>query len=115
MYMIESEAHLEQRFGDLLMIARPGMRTGELYDILIEFKQLSLVQLTQKRDGKTEKFDGEKVKGMRDDALKELDAVENAFVEANKQLCHYRQAAHQKYGNDLRLRSYAVVGVGSAA
>lgn len=114
LYIIESEAHLEQRFGDLLMIVRPGMRTGELYDILIEFKQLSLAQLTQERDGKTERFDGQKIKGMRDEALKELDAVENAFVEAKKQLRHYRQATYRKYGDDLLLRSYAVVGVGFA-
>jgi len=35
MYLIYSEAQIERRFGDLLMLLRPGMRHTELYDTLL--------------------------------------------------------------------------------
>ncbi|MEM7531931.1 MAG: AAA family ATPase [Chloroflexota bacterium] len=117
MYLMYSEAQLERSFGDLLLLVRPGMREGGVYDILIEFKQLPLNQATEAITTKKEKtvyraLTEDDVKTRSRDDLKALKNVKAKFTEAENQLHKYRQKLQAQHGDDLTLRCYAVVSVG---
>jgi len=116
-YLIYSEPQIERRFGDLLMLLRPGMRHTDLYDILIEFKHLPLSRATE--EVSTEQggiarraLTGEEVKARSRDELMELDNAQAKMNEARNQLYDYRQKLRREYGEDLNLRCYAVMSVG---
>lgn len=103
-YIMDSEPALKRRYGDLIMLLRPDMRRGTLWDILIEFKYVPL--------GKNN-LTGEQVKGMSQKELLALDAVEVELKDAKKQLKSYRATLTEVYGEGyLRLRTYVVVSVG---
>ncbi|MEM7539084.1 MAG: AAA family ATPase, partial [Chloroflexota bacterium] len=117
MYLMYSEATIERSFGDLLLLARPGMRDSGIYDILIEFKQLSLNKATkevptQKGATKLEALTEDEAKAWSRDELKALKNVEAKFTEAENQLHKYRHKLVAQHGDDLKLRCYAVVSVG---
>ena len=117
MYLVYSEAQVERRFGDLLMLLRPGMRHTELYDILIEFKHLRLSEATEEvltKKGKATRraLKGEDAKTRPADELMALDNVKAKFDEARTQLYDYRQKLVQEHGEDLNLRCYVVLSVG---
>ncbi len=44
-YIIHSEPELEHRYADLCLLRRPDARTSSLWDLLFEFKRLSLKEL----------------------------------------------------------------------
>ncbi len=46
LYNMDSEPEPKRRYADLTMIIRPDMRHGKIFDVLIEFKFLSLKQLS---------------------------------------------------------------------
>ncbi|MEM7539887.1 MAG: hypothetical protein AAF639_47475, partial [Chloroflexota bacterium] len=117
MYLVYSEVQLEQRFGDLLMLLRPGMRHTDLYDILFEFKCVSANEATEDvttKRGKTTKraLDEETLRTKPSDDLRKLANIEAAFDGAKKQLHSYRQKIVKERREDLNLRCYAVVSVG---
>ena len=116
-YLIYSEPQIERRFGDLLMLLRPGMRHTDLHDILIEFKHLPLSEATEgmptKQGATTRKaLTGEEVKSRSSDELIALDNVKAKLDMARNQLHDYRQKLVRDYGEDLNLRCYAVMSVG---
>lgn len=88
---------------DLTMIIRPEMRRFQVLDILVEFKYLPLSKVA---------MDGTSVSEQSADALKALTSVTEKLAEARKQVRNYRTKLVKKYGDALRLRSYAVVAIG---
>lgn len=102
-YIMDSEPALERTYADLVMILRPAMRRFSLFDILIEFKYLSLAAL---------KLSGQEVKEQTAAGLKQLPPVQAELAQAKTQLRHYADKLHVKYGDSLRLRTFAVVALG---
>ena len=54
----------------------------------------------------------QQVKQLKDEACGELEAVKRAFEQAKEQLQRYSSALRERYGQQLQLRSYAVVALG---
>jgi len=102
-YIVDSETSLARRYADLTLIVRPEMRQYQLLDLLLEFKLVKL-----KEAGIT----GEAAREMDRHALAALPAVQARLAEARLQLQRYRTALEASYGATLRLRTYAVVGLG---
>ncbi len=103
LYIMDSEPEIGRGYADLVMIIRPDMRRFEVLDILIEFKYLSLDEL-----GLT----GEEVRKTSRDELRSLPPVEEKLAQARAQLGKYRPLLEAKYGDVLRLHTYAVVALG---
>ena len=82
---------------------RPDARTSSLWDLLFEFKRLGLGKLDLR---------GEDVRAMSRDELAALPPVARALDMAETQLAAYRAALERRLGENLRLRSWAVVAVG---
>ncbi|MFQ5617122.1 MAG: AAA family ATPase, partial [Anaerolineales bacterium] len=102
-YILESEATLERRYADLLMLIRPEMRKYDLLDILIEFKYLKLKALGLNQT---------QVRALSAAELAALPLVAEKLAEARAQAYTYHQRLEAKYGGLLRLRGYVVVAVG---
>ncbi len=102
-YISHSEPELERRYPDLCLLRRPDARQSSLFDLLFEFKRISLKQLG---------MSGQEVKAMTRAQLAKLPKVETAFKEAEGQLVAYRGALERRYGEVLKLRAYAVVALG---
>jgi len=103
LYVMDSEPELGRGYADLTMIIRPDMRRFEVLDMLIEFKYLSLDAL-----GLT----GEELRGKSREELRSLPPVAEELGEARTQLTKYRSLLEAKYGDALRLHTYAVVSLG---
>lgn len=103
LYVMDSEPELERGYADLAMIIRPDMRRFTILDILLEFKYVGLGDL---------KLSGEDVRGMSRAELKTLPQVTAQLTAAQAQLTKYRAVLQAKYGDQLRLRTYAVVAFG---
>jgi len=103
LYIMDSEPELGRGYADLVMIIRPDMRRFEVLDILIEFKYLGLEELG---------MSGEAVRGMSREELARSPPVEGKVGEARAQLEKYRTVLEGKYGEVLRLHTYAVVALG---
>ncbi len=103
LYIIDSETALERTYADLTMIIRPEMRRFQLLDILVEFKYVAL--------GKTG-MNGQAIKAQTVEALHALTPVQEKLAEAKTQVMAYRAKLVAKYGDQLRLRTYAVVAIG---
>jgi len=104
LYIMDSEPALERGYGDLIMMIRPEMRHYSVFDLLIEFKFVPLSKLG--------KLTGQDIRAKSRDELVNLAAVKQAFDDAEAQLQNYRQTLEQKYGDALKLRTFAVVAVG---
>ncbi|RME45235.1 MAG: AAA family ATPase, partial [Deltaproteobacteria bacterium] len=102
-YMLDTEAQIGRGYADLVMIVRPDMRRFSLPDIVIEFKYVTL-----KEAGMT----AETARSLEEGEVRALPAVEEAFSAARKQLSRYAQGLGNKYGQILRLRTFAVVSLG---
>ncbi|MEM7539128.1 MAG: hypothetical protein AAF639_43620, partial [Chloroflexota bacterium] len=105
LYIMDSEPALKRRYGDLIMLIRPEMRRYKVLDLLLEFKYVPLYKLKGKPSG-------EEVVKMERGELRQMSAVKSAFTQAEKQLKDYHKILKRKYGDVLRLRTYAVVAVG---
>jgi hypothetical protein len=106
-YVMDSETALERGYADLTMRVRPTMRQYRLWDFLFEFKFVNLKQ-AKLPDGP--KVTGEAVKQMTVADLKTR--CQSQFTEAREQLQRYRQTLVETYGEELRLKVFAVVAVG---
>lgn len=102
-YIIDSEPALEREYADLVMIIRPDMRQYQLFDLLFEFKYLSLQDL---------RLSGEQIRKLRTDELRGLPGVQQAVADSTLKLTNYREVLHNIYGEALRLRAYTVVAFG---
>ena len=103
LYIMESETEMERGHADLTLIVRPDMRQYQVMDILIEFKFVSL---------KEAGVDGKTLEGMDSEGLRALAAVQRKQREAEEGLARYEAKLNGKFGDVLRLRSFAVVAVG---
>jgi hypothetical protein len=102
LYIMDSEAEIGRRYTDLTMIIRPDKRRFEIFDILIEFKYISL---------KEAELTGEAARNMDQKEIDHMSCIEKSMDEAIKQARQYADFLNQKYP-DLRLKSYAVVALG---
>jgi len=102
MYIMDSEPELGRKYADLTMIIRPDKRHFTIFDVLIEFKFISL-----KEAGLT----GAEAKQLTKDNLHNLPQIKKAFTEGRQQVTHYAQALDDKYGN-LRLKKFVVTALG---
>ncbi|MGB1011558.1 MAG: AAA family ATPase [Thiolinea sp.] len=102
-YIMDSEPALARGYSDLTLIVRPNMRQYALQDIVLEFKYLSLADVS---------LSGEAVRGLSREESCELPLVKAAMQEALAQLRQYRDVLVAKYQEPERLRCLAVVAVG---
>jgi hypothetical protein len=102
LYIMDSEPELERRYADLCMIIRPDKRHGKIFDILIEFKFVSLRQVG---------LSGEKARTLSPAALRVLPAIKQELQNAVEQVEQYGDVLERKYDN-LRLQRFAVVSLG---
>jgi len=102
LYIMDSESAIDRRYADLTMIVRPDMRRFTLFDILVEFKFVSL-----KEAGLT----GEAARELPPAALSTLPQMIREMAAAKKQVAAYGKALEKRHRN-LRLRKYALVSLG---
>ncbi|RME53453.1 MAG: hypothetical protein D6795_05370 [Deltaproteobacteria bacterium] len=103
LYMIDTEEEIERGYADLVMIVRPDMRRFSILDIVLDFKYVAL---------KEARVTAEAARSLEEGAVRALPAVEAAFSAVRKQLSRYAQGLRNKYGETLRLRTFAVVSLG---
>jgi len=103
LYIMDSEAEAKRKYTDLTMIIRPDMRRFTIFDILLEFKFVSL-----KEAGLT----GEEAKNLTQSQLAELPQIKIKTEQALSRLKDYGNILKEKYKKDLRLKSFAVVALG---
>ncbi|SLM30216.1 AAA-ATPase-like protein (fragment) [Desulfamplus magnetovallimortis] len=101
-FIMDSETELKRRYADLTMIIRPDKRYGKIFDVLIEFKFVTL---------KDACMTGEEAKRLSKEALYGLPQIKKAFEEGEKQVIQYGKHLDEKYGN-LRLQKFVVVALG---
>ncbi|MCP4663361.1 MAG: AAA family ATPase [bacterium] len=102
-YITHSEPELNHRYADLCLLRRPDARASILWDLLFEFKRLSLKELG---------MSGKDVKAASRAELMKLTQVKDALDQAETQIVAYRAALGRSRGDTLKLRSYAVVALG---
>ena len=102
LYIMDSEPETGRTYADLTMIIRPDMRKFKIFDVLIEFKYVSL-----KKAGLT----GEQAKSLSVQELREIPEMKSEMEAAKKQIKSYGDELEKKY-RDLRLKRFAVVSLG---
>ena len=102
-YITHSEPELEHRYADLCLLRRPDALHYNLWDLLFEFKRLSLSELG---------MPGKDVKAASREELMAEEKVEKALDDAEKQITAYRAALGRRRGKTLKLRTYTVVALG---
>jgi hypothetical protein len=102
LYIMDSETEINRRYTDLTMIIRSDKRQFEIFDILIEFKYVSL---------KDAELTGEAARKMDQAELDEMACIQSNMDAAIQQARQYEKALNQKY-TELRLKSFAVVALG---
>ena len=102
-FVVHSEMEIEKHYADLCLLVRPEMRRHGFCDLLFELKLVRRQALGRK---------GRELASMDRATLCKLTPVKRTFDEARRQVADYRAALLRRYGADLELRSFAVVGVG---
>jgi len=108
LYIMDSEVALQQRYADLIMLIRPEMRHFQIFDLLIEFKCVSLKELNKS----TKTHTTESLSKLSVEELLALKPVQTKINKAQTQLNDYHQTLNHKYGDALKLRSYVVIAIG---
>jgi hypothetical protein len=101
-YLVVSELEVGRGYADLCLLRRFDRRSSQLYDLVFEFKYISLAEV---------EMSGKEVRALDRDALEALELVEQRLDAAEGQLRRYREALEERY-DGLRLRLYAVVSLG---
>lgn len=101
-YIMDSEHEIDRGHADLTMIIRPDKRHGKVFDVLIEFKFVTL---------KEAGLDGEKARSLSETALRKLPQMQKALGSGREQALSYGDRLEKKYGN-LRLKRFVVVTLG---
>jgi len=102
LYIMDSETEIGRRYTDLTMIIRPDKRRFEIFDILIEFKYVSLSEA---------ELTGEAARKLDQAEIDQISCIEKNMNDAIQQSRQYADSLNQKYA-DLRLKSFAVVALG---
>ncbi len=103
LYIMDSEPEIHRGYADLTMILRPDRRHAKVYDILIEFKFVSI---------KDTGLSGKTLREIGDQELHDLTAVKKAREEGCRQATEYAAHLVKKYGNILKLKAFVAVAVG---
>ena len=90
-------------YADLVLLLRPDARSTPLHDLLLEFKLVRPEELG---------MDEDRIMVMERDALAAEPPVKAALDKAAEQARRYRAGLQERYGESLKLRSWAVVSVG---
>jgi hypothetical protein len=101
-YIMDSEQELERRYADLTMIIRPDKRYGAVFDVLIEFKFVSL---------KDAGLSGAEARKLSREDLSNMPVISRQLEEGICQVTDYGLRLEQKY-TDLRLKKFVVVSLG---
>ncbi|MCD6185732.1 MAG: hypothetical protein J7K84_08105, partial [Deltaproteobacteria bacterium] len=96
------EPEIDRRYADLTMIIRPDKRHFKIFDVLIEFKFITL-----KDTGIT----GEQAKQLPEGELYNMPKIKTALKEGARQITLYGKKLDNKYGN-LRLKKFVVTALG---
>ncbi len=102
LFIMDSEPEIRRKFADLTMIIRPDKRHFKIFDVLIEFKFLTLKSLNLTGDG-TKLLSEKEIDGMP--------KVREALKEGGEQATAYGKSLEEKYGN-LRLQKFVVLSLG---
>jgi hypothetical protein len=102
LYIMDSEPETGRTYADLTMIIRPDMRRFKIFDVLIEFKYVSL-----KKAG----LSGEQAGKLSVEELRALAAMQAEMASAKAQVGKYGDSLEKKYP-ELRLKGFAVVSLG---
>jgi len=102
LYIMDSEPEIGRGYADMTMIIRPDMRRFDIFDVLLEFKFLTLGDLG---------LSGEQARELTDDQARQFPPVVRALAEGTAQAERYRDDLKRKYGR-LRLTSFVVVAIG---
>jgi hypothetical protein len=102
LYIMDSEPEIDRRYADLTMMIRPDKRHFTLFDVLIEFKFVTL---------KDADITGEQAKQLTEDELYRMPSIKKDFEEGRRQVVRYGQKLDEKYGN-LRLKKFVVTALG---
>ncbi|MBF0468127.1 MAG: AAA family ATPase [Desulfamplus sp.] len=102
LFIMDSEKEIDRRYADLTMIIRPDMRKFKLFDVLIEFKFVSL---------STAAITSDEAKAMSVEDLEAHPKIRAAMNEAVTQVREYSKILNARY-QELRLKSFAVVSLG---
>ncbi len=90
-------------FADLVLLLRPDARSTPLWDLLLEFKLVNPEALGE---------DTGSLAVLDRSALAAMAPVAAALEEATTQARRYRAGLEKRYGESLKLRSWAVVAIG---
>jgi len=101
-YIMDSEQELERRYADLTMIIRPDKRHGAVFDVLIEFKFVSL---------KDAGLSGDEARKLSREDLSNMPVMARQLEEGIRQVTEYGHRLEQKYKN-LRLKKFVVLSLG---
>ncbi len=101
-FIMDSETEVSRKYVDLTMIIRPDKRYGKVFDVLIEFKFITL-----KQAGLT----GVQAKKITKKELYNLPEIKKALKQGEKQVLDYGKSLDKKYGN-LRLKKFVVAALG---
>ncbi len=101
-FIMDSETKLSRRYADLTMIIRPDKRYGKVFDVLIEFKFLSLKSLNLTGNG---------ARQLSKKEIYDISQVKDALNEGEDQVTSYGKSLEEKYGN-LRLQKFVVASLG---
>ncbi|TWI73047.1 putative AAA-ATPase [Desulfobotulus alkaliphilus] len=101
-FLMDSESEISRRYSDLTMIIRPDKRYGRVYDVLIEFKFVSL---------KEAGLSGKEALALSVDELKALSSIREKMKEGTEQVTDYGARLEEKYKN-LRLQKFVVTALG---
>ncbi|MBF0232602.1 MAG: AAA family ATPase [Desulfamplus sp.] len=102
LYIMDSEPSIDRRYADLTMIIRPDKRHGKLFDVLIEFKFVTL---------KDARMAGEQAKSLTEEELNTLPEIVGQLEDGERQVGEYGRQLEEKYGN-LRLQKFVVAALG---
>ncbi len=101
-YIMDSETEINRRYADLTMIIRPDKRYGKVFDVLIEFKFVTL---------KSAGITAQKAQNLSEDDLHKNPEIVEKLKEGIIQVRDYGKKLEQKYGN-LKLQKFVVVALG---
>lgn len=103
-YIMDSEASVQRRYTDLVMIIRPSMRKHQtLKDFVLEFKYLKLGDLG---------LNAEAVRAQSREELLQLPLVQEHLKHALEQLGAYRTTLNNRYQQPERLYCIAIIALG---
>ncbi|MCP4589539.1 MAG: AAA family ATPase, partial [bacterium] len=102
-YISHSEPEVDHGYADLCLLRRPDARASGLWDLLFEFKRLSLKELG---------MSGKDVRALSRAELARRPKVKAALDQAEKQVMAYQAALQRSRGKTAKLRGFAVVALG---